>query len=745
MNKITLILTLVILLTCIQCQGKKGTSFSVLQAGSDFNLDFENVENGNPAGWQVNSGQNYKFSLDSSIVQNGKYSVALEYTEDEPNFVILGKFLFEKFEGKTITLSGYLKTENVEGYASILMRIDPEVAVNEVKVTGTTDWTKYEITLNMNPKKTRDYALGAVLNGKGKIWVDNFKISVDGKDVTELKTEQEVSAVQENNEFDNGSNISIEQLNNTSIENLSTLGLIWGFLKYYHPNVTKGNYNWDYELFKILPPIRNAKNKVERDKILIKWISDLGQFSKNTEKIQTNSEIKIKPDLDWITNSGLSKELSSILLNVKNAKRTEQSYYVGYQLGGNPDFKNENPYSDMVYPDAGFRLLALYRYWNIIQYYFPYTNLIGEDWKTVLKEFIPKFVNVTNEAEYTLVVLELIGRIHDTHANILGNNPILINHFGKRYAPVELTFIENNPLVTGFYDKKLGESTGLEIGDILTKINNIPVTKIIEKSLKYTPASNYTIQLRDIASKLLRTNESVIHIEFVRNGKTQNKEIKTYSDTEIQIPVKYLVTDTCFKLINKDIAYINNGSLKKAYLPKIWKKIRNTKGLIIDARNYPSDYPIYDLCNYLMPDATPFAKFTVGSIVTPGLFTFSEAASIGKKNDDFYQGKVIILVNEQTQSSAEFHVMAYKVHPNATVIGSTTAGTDGNMSLFNLPGGISTAISGIGFYYQDGRETQRIGIVPDIEIKPTIKGIKENRDEVLEKAIEIIITEKKTM
>ena len=47
-------------------------------------------------------------------------------------------------------------------------------------------------------------------------------------------------------------------------------------------------------------------------------------------------------------------------------------------------------------------------------------------------------------------------------------------------------------------------------------------------------------------------------------------------------------------------------------------------------------------------------------------------------------------------------------------------------------------ISGIGVYYPDGKETQRIGIIPDIEIKPTIKGIREGRDELLEKAISII-------
>ena len=82
--------------------------------------------------------------------------------------------------------------------------------------------------------------------------------------------------------------------------------------------------------------------------------------------------------------------------------------------------------------------------------------------------------------------------------------------------------------------------------------------------------------------------------------------------------------------------------------------------------------------------------------------------------------------------------MALRLAPHATVIGSTTAGADGNVSQFYLPGGISTLISGIGIYYPDGRETQRIGIIPDIVVKPTIRGITEGKDEPLEKAIEIV-------
>ncbi len=47
-------------------------------------------------------------------------------------------------------------------------------------------------------------------------------------------------------------------------------------------------------------------------------------------------------------------------------------------------------------------------------------------------------------------------------------------------------------------------------------------------------------------------------------------------------------------------------------------------------------------------------------------------------------------------------------------------------------------ISGIEVYYPNGKETQRIGIVPDIEVKPTIQGIKDGRNELLEKAIKLI-------
>jgi C-terminal processing protease CtpA/Prc len=48
-------------------------------------------------------------------------------------------------------------------------------------------------------------------------------------------------------------------------------------------------------------------------------------------------------------------------------------------------------------------------------------------------------------------------------------------------------------------------------------------------------------------------------------------------------------------------------------------------------------------------------------------------------------------------------------------------------------------ISGIGVFYPDKTPTQRVGIIPDIEARPTIRGITAGRDEVLEVALRQIL------
>lgn len=537
--------------------------------------------------------------------------------------------------------------------------------------------------------------------------------------------------------FDHGSRITHIATDSSTVQDLKALGLLWGFLKYYHPGVAKGQYNWDYELFRMIPKILNAENHSERDKIFVQWINTLGTLPGPEGKREDFSHAKIKPDLAWITSSHFSDGLSRLLLRIRNEKRGNENYYVRLARGvGNPVFPHENAYANMSSPDAGFRLLALFRYWNIIQYYYPYKNLFKEDWKNVLTRFIPEFIRADDSVSYTLTALKLIGEIRDTHANIWGNNPVLNRYFGLRSAIPELIFIDSQVVVKGFYNDEYGKETGLRHGDIITAINGRKTGELLKDYLPVTPASNYATQLRNIARNLLRTNDSLITVSYLRNGISGKETVKTYPLYELY--QAYQKKDTCFRMVAPDIAYLYLGTIKSSYLPSIFKTIEKTKGLVIDLRCYPSEFVVFSLGKYLMPDARPFVRFSRGSIAHPGLFTMGGTLKVGGRNKHDYRGKVVILVNELTQSQAEYTTMAFRVAPRAMVAGSTTAGADGNVSAFHLPGGISTLISGIGIYYPDGRETQRIGIVPDVEARPTLAGVKEGRDEVLEKAIALI-------
>jgi hypothetical protein len=63
---------------------------------------------------------------------------------------------------------------------------------------------------------------------------------------------------------------------------------------------------------------------------------------------------------------------------------------------------------------------------------------------------------------------------------------------------------------------------------------------------------------------------------------------------------------------------------------------------------------------FLLGTPTAFAKFARVVADQPGLFLFDKPFKVGKKNPDFYKGKIIILVNEVTQSMQSLRLWRLK-------------------------------------------------------------------------------------
>lgn len=729
-------------------------------AQSEFNLDFEKIDykTNKPAEWNISftegGAYGYQTNIDSIIRRQGKYSltISIDSLKSNRTFGACSYTIPAIYEGSKIKLTGFLKTENisVDGFAGLWLRIDGQYGMidfdnmRKSKIIGSNEWHEYAIELPLNDEAEKIQFGGLMVGETGRIWIDGLKLYIDGQKIENAKLKKEkVYKAKLDTSFTTQSRVSFLNVSGDFIANMQLLGQIWGFLKYNHPAIRQGNYNWDFELFKFLPYYLEANSNQSRDELLVDWINKLGKLDVcQSCVIEVNGDFKLKPDYRWIKDNTLSPELTMKLENVIKAKKSNKNYYVSFWPNvGNPIFDNEDPYEDIKFPDDGFRILALYRYWNIIQYFYPYRYGFNTDWNEVLVEFLPKFIEVENELDYRLVILELIGMIHDSHATLSESDRFILSFKGKLIPPIQTKFIENQLVITNYYDFSLAKDTRLEIGDIILKVDNVDIIDIVDEKIGFYPASNHATKLRNLAKDILRGNSEEVELLISRDNQLYKKTLKRYPLKSINTSIDWRhhsYSDSCYSFVDENIGYIDIGNIKNNLLPKIFDAFEDTRGIIIDLRSYQTEFVVFELSKYLLSEEKEFVKLTKGDLLTPGLFHWTPPISVRGESNEFYQGMVVILVNEVTQSHSEYTAMALKTSERSIVVGNTTAGADGNVSAIPLPGNVITWISGIGIYYPDGKETQRVGIVPDIVVNRTIKGVRENKDEVLQKAIEII-------
>jgi C-terminal processing protease CtpA/Prc len=652
---------------------------------------------------------------DSVAVHGGRYAGRIERdSESDGQFSTFTMSLPVTFSGRTLELRGWLRTEGVTGFAGLWLREDDRNGsvqfdnMQSRNLSGSTEWTEYRITLPLDEAS-------------------------EAPPFVHVPT-----AVELDTEFNDGSRIEARDLTPMQVENLALLGRVWGFAKYHHPRITSGTVNWDYELFRVLPSLLEAPDRSVANATMSEWLEGLGDPDECEPCAELPAELHLSPELGWVHDRGLLGDaLSGRLQLIYDRRPAEvEHYYVTHAPHiGNPVFSNEASYADRPLPDAGFRLLALFRFWNIIEYWFPYRDVIGEEWEGVLAEFAPRVMAESTVDEYRLIMIELSARINDTHANIWAHSDLRPPR-GSSELPVVLRFIEGKAVVTGFSHEVLGSATGLQIGDVVETIAGSPVDSLVAVWRPYYSASNQPKRLRDIALNLTRGDPGSVRI-------TGTRSTGAFAVTAERVPIDDLDRDAArtddlpgetFQLLSDEVAYLKLSSVVAADVGEYIASAEGAEVLVIDIRNYPSEFVVFALGGHLVTEPTEFARLTVGDAANPGAFFWRPGAAL-EPLEPHFSGSVVILVDEVSMSQAEYTAMALRAAPNSIVVGSTTAGADGNVSSIPLPGGFNSMISGIGIFYPDGTPTQRVGIVPDLAVRPTIAGVRAGRDEVLEAGV----------
>ena len=604
-------------------------------------------------------------------------------------------------------------------------------------LSGTTDWTLYRIRLPLDARG-RTISVGALLAGGGTAWVDDLELLVDG-----VPPEQAPAfvpppdAVTADTEFDHGSRIPKSSLSDAQVQNLVLLGKVWGFVKYHHPRVTGGQVNWDYELFRVLPDVLAAPDRPAAERVMTTWVAKLGELAPCAPCARAPANAYLAPSTGWIHDRALvGAELGSLLERIEARRPASgEQYYVGLTEVGNPDFSDEAAYPKPTSPDAGYRILALYRLWNIVAYWYPYRDLLDDRWDDVLTEFVPRVMAADADFAYRLVMLELVAHVHDTHANLWSDLAVRPPR-GTAQLPVVTRFVEGKAVVTGYAHAELGPDSGLRIGDVIEALDGVPVDSLLDRWRPYYADSNDAARLRDVARTLTRGGVGRVRVRGVRaSGPFElTTRRQPLADLDLSAGVTHDLPGDAFQMLTSEVAYLKLSAVKSAESADYVRRAAGAKVLVVDIRNYPSEFVVFSLGGHFVRTPTPFVRFTHGDPTNPGAFEWTGPIPI-QPMEPFFAGKLVILVDEVSQSQAEYTAMALRSAPGALVVGSTTAGADGNVSPIALPGGLRTMISGIGVFYPDDTPTQRVGIVPDVVVRPTIAGIRAGRDEVLEEGV----------
>lgn len=544
------------------------------------------------------------------------------------------------------------------------------------------------------------------------------------------------------------SEVQIQSVTEQQTKSLYKLCKVWGYAKYRHPGVVAGKLEWDRELFPIMQSVLSVEDDQQVNEILADWLHgypiDDTPSEKDKQLVEFQKEYGIvSDDADWTHDRDLlGDELCRELETIGNNTPSDRKNAYGAFTRSTVNMDREKGWEFDIL-DGGMRMLGLFRLWNALEYYAPDIQFARTDWDQVLLDAIPRMAEARTYDEYLLTLACVGAETRDGHlafSSMRRNG--LWYFFGNRQLPCTVKRVEGQLVIWQIGNNECG----LLPGDVLVAIDGITMEDRMLQLMPYVSAASETKSLNQTQSRLLQSWEQDAQVEILRDGKTLTVQVPTVNHFNAENDLKNGL------LPDQNIGYIDPSTLGDKDLAALMQVFAKTDGIVVDLRYYPSVPIAYELAESIKPEPTQFAKMAFPNPSLPGNYYGVDVfcsgrgwmKQIGVSEEDHitYSGKVVLLMDEQTQSQGEFTVMSLRDAPNAVVIGSTSAGADGDVVTLRLPGvkgsNLKVDFTGVGVYTPEGERTQQHGLTPDICCTSTVEGLKNGKDELIERAIEYI-------
>ncbi len=400
-------------------------------------------------------------------------------------------------------------------------------------------------------------------------------------------------------------------------------------------------------------------------------------------------------------------------------------------------FLRDRPYREMTEPDLNYRQLAVIRAWNVIALFYPYRHLVG-DWDAVLPEFLARMEGAATGREYALTILQMMNRVEDGHTGVYGH-PALAELFGNAIVPIRVRWIEGAAVVTHVSEE--AKSAGIAPGDAIRAIDGEPMAAAMERFRPlFTASTEAALRSRLCFAPLLGVAGSIVRLNLVGADGTA-KEVTVARDPDARGKVPLRVAGEVIEILPGNWGYVDLIRLTNAQVDEMFETVKDTRGLIFDMRGYPQGTAWSIAPRINTKKAKIGAQFRRSQVSAFSVeeaeagFYFSQPLPENIRNLPLYDKPIAMIIDDRAISQSEHSGLFFESASDIHFVGEPTAGANGDVTTFSLPGGIAVAFTGHDVRHADGRQLQRVGLQPDVPVSPTRAGLAAGRDELLEAAV----------
>lgn len=373
------------------------------------------------------------------------------------------------------------------------------------------------------------------------------------------------------------------------------------------------------------------------------------------------------------------------------------------------------------------RLSSIITSWNVYQHFYPYFHVLEVDWEEELVPALHKAYEAETKDDYLDALMSMLEKTEDGHTSY--TDPRLNAISSDLLLPFSVDYVENSLMITAS-----DPNSPFRPGDTLVSIDDLDPNDWLEERKQFIPGSEQWKTYYSLRYLLTLPAESIV-IE------RESENITVDSFERLLRPIDEFYRPGNIEEVADDIFYFNLNTTIKEDLIAFFDTNTTAEGLIFDLRGYPADMYIDEILGRLTEETVTGPIARIYNTIYPNRIdqTYSDVTVPIEPIDSMFNGEIVFLSYEGSISHPEFILTYVKNNNLGTIIGTPTAGSNGNISLYTIPPAIDDAtLTMLEVLNKDELQTHVVGIEPDIYIERTLEGVINEEDEFINAAVDYI-------